>query len=222
MRDNPRFKPQEVNCVATKAFIQVDNPYTSQWTDEDNSKYKYLSKPHWHNKVRHGTKTYRSTKVLGEIFDMLSGVGDFKIDFNTNVEPEMNIHIRRRVERAKRNNSEQFEAIHKDMLAHLKRFNCEVRDKIKPVRDLYKQHRLEIEGKYGDESLFDLLDVFAILYAVTYFESRERVQRFKREPYVFAWEVSHDYLTRIFGDGNSFGGIALTVARGHDSRIFGR
>ena len=57
---------------------------------------------------------------------------------------------------------------------------------------------------------------------MTYIESREKVQRFKEDPYIFAWEVAHDYLTRIFADGNTSGGIAPTIARGYERRTFGR
>ena len=222
MRDNPRFSPDQVKHFARKAFVQVDNPHTSQWTKEDDIRYQLISKPHWHNKVKPGTKTYRSTKVLGELFDMLDGVGDFEIDFNTNVEPEMNIHIRSRIEKAESKDHVQVAAIREDMLARLKRFNNEVLKKVNPVWVLCEQHRLEIEKEYGDDSTYDLSDVFAILYAVTYFESREKVQRFKKEPYVFAWEVAHDHLTRIFADGNKTRGFAPTVARGYELRTFGR
>ena len=145
MRDNPIFSHRQVDNFSRKAFVQVDNPYTSQLTERDKSMYNNLPLPHWHNKVRPGTKTYCSTKVLGEIFDMLSEVGDFKIDFNTNVEPEMNIYIRKRIERAELIDHVRVSAIRDGMRAHLKRFNNEVFKNINPVWVLLEQHRLEIE-----------------------------------------------------------------------------
>jgi hypothetical protein len=215
MRDNSRYTSFEVEEVARKAFVQVDCPFKSQWTEND--------KPHWHNKVVNGTNSYRSDKVLGEIFDMLIGAGESRINFYTNVEPEMNIHIRQRIEKAQKKSPKLVEQIRDEMRKRFTSFNTEVTSSNKPAWVLYEQHRLEIEEKYQDA---DLIDVFSILYEQTYFESREKVQRFwdeKREPSPFAWGVAHDYLTRIIADGNAGPvGIAPTVSRGHEQRNFGR
>jgi hypothetical protein len=66
--------------------------------------------------------------------------------------------------------------------------------------------------------------VFAILYEQTYFASRNR-QWYSKNPYIFAWDVAHDYLTRIIADGDAqqFGvGIAPTVSRGSERSVFGK
>lgn len=237
MRDNPTFGSHEVDDIAKKAFIQVDNPHKPQWNEDDQFKYGSLPKPHWFAMARTGN-TYQSKRVLGQLFDMFDLVGgkEFKL---SEIEPEMNVHIRARIEEAEKKSIEKVNAMRKDMRNHLLSFNkmmadrirkCDRKDEVetrlksKAIAGLYKQQRLDIQNTYKDEGSYE--DVFAVLYEQTYFASREKMQRFNGKPYVFAWEVGHDYLTRIIADGdaakNGGIGIAPTVARGNDRLLFGR
>ena len=149
----------------------------------------------------------------------------------------MNVHVRERIEKAYKKDREEVEVIRKDMRSRLSSFNQTMGDKIrsrdredevetrlrgKAILGLYKQHRLDIENTYEDD---DLPKVFAILYEQTYFQSKDRMFLSNGKPYVFAWKVGHDYLTRIIADGDAkkYGtGIAPTVARGNDRMIFGK
>eukprot|EP00804_Cyclotella_cryptica_P011893 CCRYP_004391-RA/>CCRYP_004391-RA protein AED:0.01 eAED:0.01 QI:2070/1/1/1/1/1/5/1265/829 len=235
MRDNCQtFSQVEVNDLARKAFIQVDNPFKSQWTEDDEMKYGTIRRPHWHPKAKQGT-TYPSKRVLGQLFDMLDKAGGKDFNYNE-IEPEMNVHIRRRIENAEKKDADRVKAVRDDMLKHLKTFNKttkewmarydsddedESRLKNKTISMLYQQHRLEIKSVYEDDDTIDLYDVFAILYEQTYMLSREKMQRYNKKPYVFAWGVCHDILTRIIADGDA-GGVAVTVVRGNDRRIFGK
>eukprot|EP00581_Thalassiosira_minuscula_P004070 CAMPEP_0183738876 /NCGR_PEP_ID=MMETSP0737-20130205/55664_1 /TAXON_ID=385413 /ORGANISM="Thalassiosira miniscula, Strain CCMP1093" /LENGTH=1209 /DNA_ID=CAMNT_0025973521 /DNA_START=281 /DNA_END=3910 /DNA_ORIENTATION=+ len=235
MRDNSRFGPDDVNKVARKAFIQVDNPYTPQWTDSDQRMYGSLPKPHWSTLSKYGKK-YKSTRVLGELFDMLDVKVESVIDWN-DIESEMNLHVREIIEIAHKKDSRDVEKKREDMLRHLTTFNQSTRDRINSydtndelerrlkrnsISALFKQHRMEIESSYEEDHL---PLVFAILYEQTYFKSRDQMFIWNKKPYVFAWEVGHDYLTRIIADGEAKKngmGIAPTVARGNERLIFGK
>ena len=95
-------------------------------------------------------------------------------------------------------------------------------NKSQTIKSLRKQYREDIERTYDED---DLPKVFAILYEQTYFESRERMGRWNRPPYAFAWEIGFDFLTRIIADGKAKrkgSGIAATVARGKERSSFGR
>ena len=51
------------------------------------------------------------------------------------------------------------------------------------------------------------------------------MDRWNETSYVFAWDVGHDYLTRIIADGEAKKngmGIAPTVARENGNLIFGK
>mmetsp|Transcript_26366 Transcript_26366/g.63257 ORF Transcript_26366/g.63257 Transcript_26366/m.63257 type:complete len:269 (+) Transcript_26366:2993-3799(+) len=237
MRDNPAFGSHEVDDIAKKAFIQVDNPHKPQWNEDDQIKYGSLPKPHWFPMARAGN-TYQSKKVLGQLFDMFDLVGGKEFKFSE-IELEMNVHIRGRIEEAEKKSIEKVNAMRKDMRNYLLSFNklmadrirkCDQKDEVearlksKAISGLYKQQRLDLQNTYKDEGSYE--DVFAILYEQTYFASREKMQRFNEKPYVFAWEVGHDYLTRIIADGDAVKnggiGIAPTVARGNDRLLFGR
>ena len=225
-----------------KAFIQVDNPHNPQWTEANQLKYAYLPKPHWANTCSATYyNTYQSKKVLGELFDMFDKARENNFN-SSNIEAEMNVHIRELIEKASRRDCKKVEMIRVDMLGHLSSANRTMGNRIKRAEHegwaeredktetclkqklftgLYKQHRVEIENSYDDE----LSLVFAILYKQTYFESRDHMFRWDGKPYVFAWEVGHDYLTRIIADGEAKKngvGIAPTVARGNDRLIFGK
>eukprot|EP00956_Cyclotella_meneghiniana_P001278 scaffold1386_cov77-Cyclotella_meneghiniana.AAC.2 len=227
MRDSPRFTSHEVNAIAKKAFIQVDNPYRSQWTETDDCKYRISCKPHWHRLAQRNSYTYRSNKVLGQIFDMLEDVGRKGFDYN-DVELQMNIHIIQTIEKAENRNRDRVELIRKDMLQRLRTFNnryssmgtkqdsdeeFQKRLTRKATKDFFKQYRSEIENIYKDD---DMKEVISILYEQTYFHQRKKMMR-GEGPYVFAWEVGHDNLCRIFADR---GGVGVTVARGNDCMIF--
>ena len=234
MRDKASSK-NEINKIAAKAFLQVDDPYTTQWTASDNNMYGSLTKPHW-STLNKSVNSYQSTKVLGELFDMLGGAETKEISFD-DIEPEMIIHIRKKLEWAEKKDRDQVEMIRKDMLRRLKSFNqavkenmhkLDLRDELqrrwrdKTVADMYKQHRCEIESSYDSH---DLPMVFAILYEQTYFLSRERMSRWRKGPYVFAWKIGQDYLTRLIADGEARKnghGIAPTIARGKYQLIFGK
>ena len=235
MKDNPRFGPVEINDIAKKAFIQVDNPHKSQWTESDKKKYGDLKKPHWSTNANVGN-CYQSKRVLGELYDMLSGAGDKAFNYEE-IEAEMNPHIREKIEKAEKKNPKEVESIGEDMLRRLKNFNNEMSDvykiqsmddedekcsRRKRINSLYNRYRQGIENEYDED---DLPKVFAILYYETYIESRDRICRWGKEPYVFAWKVGHDYLTRIIADGEAKRngvGIAPTVARGSAQLIFGK
>lgn len=240
MRDSPSYSSHVVNAIAEKAFIQVDNPFRPQWTDLDDRKYQISCKPHWHRYARENS--YRSNKVLGQIFDMLDVVEWKDFDYNE-IELEMNIHIKQTIEKAERKNRDRVEVIRDDMLKRLMAFNerfrtnmgtendpkeeLQKRLKRKATKDLFKQYRSEIENDYKDDDMFLLKEVMAILYEQTYIHQRKRMMRPKMSghkkkegPYVFAWEVGHDYLCRIIADGQSPGGMGVTVARGNDRMIF--
>jgi len=154
------------------------------------------------------------------------------------IEDEMNIHIRRQIEMAVEKSADEVESMRRDLRERLSHFNNSMRLKIVStdrddelgkrlsnltIRNLYARHRREIEEKYRDD---DLLVVFAVLYEVTYFKSRERSYWDpSKPPYVFAWGVGHDYLTRIIADGDAQSrgiGIAPTVSRGRERSVFGR
>mmetsp|Transcript_6883 Transcript_6883/g.12459 ORF Transcript_6883/g.12459 Transcript_6883/m.12459 type:complete len:240 (+) Transcript_6883:783-1502(+) len=236
MRDNPGFifERSEINKIARKAFVQVDDPHISQWTDTDRLKYGPLPTPHWF--AKRNVNSYQSKRVLGELFDMLDQAGGKYLNF-CNMEDEMNVHIRERIEKANKKNPGEVEEIRKDMRRRLSSFNKAIRAGIKTrnkedevdsrlrrraVLALYRKHRLDIENTYEDG---DIPKVLAILYEQTYFQSRDRMYRWNEKPYVFAWEVGHDHLTRIIADGEAKKngiGIALTVARGNDRMIFGK
>jgi hypothetical protein len=234
IRDNSRFGYQEVNDLAQRAFVQVDNPHDSQWTKDDvEMRYDQISRPHWHRAAR--ANKYQSIKVLGKIFDMLTEVGGQ--DFNCNdTESQINVHIQRVIEKAEKRNANRVQEIREDMGNRLKAFNMtmsavynaykneEVQTclKRKAISDLFQKHRSEIVKKYEDEDSISLIDVMAILYEETFYRSLEKMVRFKGTPYVFAWEVGQDRLTRIIGDGNSEEGCALTVVRGKDCTFFGK
>ena len=111
MRDNPRFGSNEVNEIARKAFIQVDNPHKPQWTEANQLEYGSLPKPHWLALARTGN-TFLSKRVLGELFDMFDWVGEKDFNFRE-IEAEMNIHIRERIEKAYRKDHEEVEVIQK-------------------------------------------------------------------------------------------------------------
>jgi len=167
---------------------------------------------------------------------MLDQAGGKDLNFH-NMEDEMNVHIRERIEKAHKTDPVGVEEIRNDMRRRLSSFNRAIRAGIKTrnkedevntrlrrkaVLSLYKKHRLDIENTYEDE---DIPNVLAILYEQTYFQSRDRMYRWNEKPYVFAWEVAHDHLTRIIADGEAKKngiGIALTVARGNDRMIFGK
>ena len=167
---------------------------------------------------------------------MLRGEGDKSFNYDE-IEAEMNPHIRDKIDKAVKKNPEEVERIGNHMLELLKSFNNELSDvykiqgtddedesnsRRKSIKALDKRYRKEIENKYDED---DLPTVFAILYYKTYIESRERICRWGREPYVFAWKVGHDYLTRIIADGEAKKngmGIAPTVARGNARLIFGK
>mmetsp|Transcript_30851 Transcript_30851/g.65187 ORF Transcript_30851/g.65187 Transcript_30851/m.65187 type:complete len:939 (+) Transcript_30851:3010-5826(+) len=232
IRDSQRFGYNEVNNVARKAFIQVDNPHISQWTDADDKKYRGISRPHWLNSVRTGC-TYQSNRVLGELNDMLNETGN-KVICVHDIEPEMNIHIRERIERACKKDIKEVEMIREDMRTRLASFNEAMKEKInsscredenfsiQTTQRLCKQYRLEIEEIY---EIDELSKVFAILYEQTYFKSRERMSRWNKKPYIFAWGVAQDHLTRIIADGDAKKcgvGIAPTIARGDEHIIFGK
>jgi hypothetical protein len=247
IRDNPNFSQQDIDYVARKAFIQVDNPHTPQWNNFDDMKYGLIRRPHWHAKSKKGS-AYTSTRVLGQLYDMLDKVGKKDVNYFKNCEPEMNIHIVKRVTAAKERNADKVDAVRDDMHRHLTAFNQRMRDNINKssesesddnpslkrnrgtgprltrtaTQTLCMEHRSEILRTYKNDEAIDLCDVFAILYEVTYIRSIDRMQRFNAKPYIFAWEVAHDYLTRIIADGESYEGCAPTVARGKDRVIFGR
>ena len=168
---------------------------------------------------------------------MLDVVERKDFDYNE-IEPEMNIHIKQTIESAERKNRDRVEVIRDDMLKRLKAFNkrcgtmgtkhdpkeeLQKRLKRKGLKYLIKQYRSEIENDYKDDDIFVLKEVIAILYEQTYIHQRERMMRRdekKEGPYVFAWEVGHDHLCRIIADGQSPGGMGVTVARGNDRMIF--
>jgi len=140
----------------------------------------------------------------------------------------MNIHIIQTIEKAENRNRDRVELIRKDMLQRLRTFNnryssmgtkqdsdkeFQKRLTRKATKDFFKQYRSEIENIYKDD---DMKEVISILYEQTYFHQREKMMRGKG-PYVFAWEVGHDHLCRIFADR---GGVGVTVARGNDCMIF--
>ena len=227
MRDSPRFTSHEANAIAKKAFIQVDNPYRSQWTETDDCKYRISCKPHWHRLAQRNSYTYRSNKVLGQIFDMLEDVGRKGFDYN-DVELQMNIHIIQTIEKAENRNRDRVELIRKEYFSTFKEFQQSIFQyryqttfwqRISKTTDkesnkrFFKQYRSEIENIYKDD---DMKEVISILYEQTYFHQREKMMRGKG-PYVFAWEVGHDHLCRIFADR---GGVGVTVARGNDCMIF--
>ena len=212
---------------------QVDCPYTPQWTRTEEQKYGALPFPHWLcRKGRSAYKgtTYQSTKVLGEIYDMIEEPEP--IEF----EDEMNIYLRRTIEKAAANNPDQVKVTRKEMKEKLFQFNQEVskeysgydredeigkRSSDKNIRGLCMKYRRQIEQNHCND---DLASVFAILYEQTYFASRDRLYfDSSKQPYMFAWSVGHDYLTRIIADGDaqSHGlGIAPTVMRGHERSVF--
>lgn len=234
MRDSPRFSDSDADEIAMKAFIQVDNPHTSQWDLSVRKKYGFLRRPHW--QATSTGNTYQSTKVLGELYDMLSQAGTTTFNHNE-TEAEMNRYIRNKIENA--NPRVDVDLVKEDMRSRLQSFNAALTDHLnldsssaddEVVRrsryqtrlSLRRQYRSDIEKRYSED---DLPLVFAILYEQTYFKSRERMARFHKGPYVFAWEVAHDHLTRIVADGKSKeqgGGIAHTVARGNERISFGK
>lgn len=233
LRDHPKFGFDSTNEIARKAFIQVDNPHTKQWTRDDEEKYKRLMQPHWCASLK-GNKSYRSHKALGVLWDLLEEAGRKQ---KCEIEDEMNVHIRHRIENAEGKNPKEVEMIRTQMRQRLLDFNKSMRIKIdssergdevgkrlnnNAIKCLYKHHRREIEDSYDHD---DHVKVFAILYEQTYFKSRDRMSRFNGEPYVFAWSVGHDWLTRIIADGKARAlglGIAPTVVRGSEEMIFGR
>mmetsp|Transcript_33474 Transcript_33474/g.73440 ORF Transcript_33474/g.73440 Transcript_33474/m.73440 type:complete len:409 (+) Transcript_33474:1-1227(+) len=236
LRDIPRYGFDKTNEVATKAFLQVDNPFTKQWTDNDERKYGGLPEPHWNVSSNDGyaKKTYRSVKALGELFDLLEEASTKQ---QQEIEDEMNIHIQRKIFRAEEKNPAEVNRIREEMKNRLIDFNKTMRKKIgsserndevgrrlnnKEISSLYKRHRSEIEALYDVE---DRPNAFAILYEQTYFRSINRMLRYNREPYVYAWAVGHDHLTRIIADGEAEiggGGLAPTVVRGREQLIFGK
>ena len=240
MRDSPMFNSAQVNKIAIKAFIQVDNPHTSQLTESDKLVFEEKPKPHWFASGQGGNK-YTSHKVLGRLYDMFLEAGKQAIDFSRDMEETMNAHIREKFQKACEKNPKRVDAILEDMLSHLLRCNkamqqivssrdrddeVETRLKRKGFIDLYSQHRFAIENNYEEE---ELPEVFAILYEQTYIKSRYRVTSTRypgKKPYTFAWEVAHDHLTRIIADGeakkNGGIGIAPTVSRGNARLIFGK
>lgn len=126
-------------------------------------------------------------------------------------------------------------AIREVMLQHVKTLNKSIADRItrcdpeddaksrlrsNRISPLYKQHRLKIKNAHGYGDTIDLYGVFAILHEQTYIESRVRVQCYSGKPYIYAWGVCHDYLTRIIADGAA-DGVAVTVARGNNRTIIG-
>lgn len=232
IRDSRRFSHNEVNEVARKAFVQVDNPHISQWNDNDEKKYGGLSRPHWYNSARSGN-TYQSNRSLGLLNDLLNETGNKVISVH-DIEPEMNIHIRERIERACTKDIKEVEMIREDMQRRLSSFNDAMKEKLdsscrkdenfstQTTQRLFKQYRLDIEESY---QIDDLPKIFAILYEQTYFKSRERMCRWNKKPYIFAWGVAHDHLTRIIADGDAKKcgvGIAPTIARGDEQIIFGK
>ena len=51
------------------------------------------------------------------------------------------------------------------------------------------------------------------------------MRRYNREPYVFAWGVGLDHLSRIIADGDTETvghGLAPTVARSREKALFGK
>ena len=236
LRDHPDFGFEETGEVASKAFVQVDNPFSPQWNDDDEKKYGQLPIPHFVTQsddlpVDKKRKSYHSTKVLGQLHDLLDEAGE---EQNFSIEDEMNEHIQRKIEMAKKSKrmgEEEVETIREDMRRRLRDFNKVMGEKYsssernddmgkrlsnKAIIRLYERHRQEIEAQYDED---DLPKVFAILYEQTYLESRFRQ---KDEPYVFAWSVGHDYLTRIIADGEARKGgmgLAPTIARGNESVI---
>lgn len=233
--DNTRFGIEDKISVARKAFVQVDNPYDSQWTPDDDALYGQMKigRPHWKvGKEKSPRNTYRSVKVLGKLYDLLSDVRGKDFDYNA-IEPEMNFYIRRRIEAAVKRDPDKVKDMRECVLKHLTDFNQTLtviydqyedddaitkRLKGKAVTDLCMMHRDEIHMAYQET---DILDVMAILYEQTYFKQRDKMAR-KGGPYIFAWEVGQAYLTRIIADGSAPGGIAVTVARGCDRAIFGK
>lgn len=225
----------EVDEIARKAFIQVDNPHVSQWTDMERKKFGHQPKPHWQGSVVFG-KTYQSTKVLGELFNLLSEEGKYRFDPN-DVEAEMNMHIREKIESASKKKPEKVEMMRKDTERRLRSFNVtlanminssgpgdeiSIRTRNQEITNLWKQCRVDIENRYDED---DLSLVFAVLYEQTYFKSRDRMLRWNKPPYIFAWKVGHDYITRIIADGDAKkqgGGIAPTMVRGSERIIFGK
>lgn len=192
--------------------------------------------PHWNACANDGytKRTYPSKKVLGDLCDLLTEAGRKQ---ELVIEDEMNQHIRRKIERAEAKDPDEVQRIREDMLKHLLHFNRAMRLKIdsserndevgkrlnnKAILSLYKRHRKEIEDMYDED---DRPKVFAILYEQTYFKSMDRIYRWKGEPYVFAWTIGHDHLTRIIADGEATSrglGLAVTVARGSDQLLFGK
>ena len=226
--------------IASKAFLAVDNPYVCQWTDQDDSNFRKLPQPHWYA----GTKTagssyakiYHSKKVLGLLHDLLREAGKER---RLVIEEQMNIHIQREIERAQKraNDPTEIDRIRDEMLSRLKNFNQALRAKIdsserddevgkkmnnKEIAELYKAHRKEIDSKYDKN---ERPMAFAILYEQTYFQSRERMLRYNSVPYIFAWALGLDHLSRIIADGEAEiegYGLAPTVARGREQVIFGK
>jgi len=234
MRDRQMFNSYEVDKIARKAHIQVDNPHMSQWTETDQLKLGTLPVPHWF--ARKTANSYRSKRVLGELFDMLDMAGEEDLNY-CNIEEEMNAHVREVIEKAYKKNCNWVDDTRKDMLRRLSNFNkamgerirscneeneVDTRLKSKAISGLFKQHRMDIENTYEDD---DIPKAFAILYEQTYFQSRDRMRRWNKKPYVFAWEVGHDHLTRIIADGEAKRnciGVAPTIARGNERLIFGK
>ena len=235
------------NAIASKAFIAVDNPYVPQWTDKDQSDFQKLTQPHWYaqmkavsdtnlHRLNQDIKIYHSTKVLGLLHDLLHKAGKGR---TLVIEDQMNIHIQQEINRAQQKAADpsEIDNIREEMLARLNKFNQTIRAKIesgerddevgkkmnnKEIAELYKLHRQEIDSKYDK---YERPLAFAILYEQTYLQSRERMRRYNKEPYVFAWEVGLDQISRIIADGDAETaghGLAPTVARSREKALFGK
>ena len=242
---------ERTDAIARKAFIAVDNPSVSQWTDQDQSYFQKFKKPHWYAQMKSACSTdgdttnrcrlkknkiYDSTKALGLLHDLLHKAGKGR---RLVIEDQMNIHIQQEIIRAQQKAADpsEIDSIREEMLARLKNFNQAIRAKIdsseridevgkkmnnKDIAELYKAHRKEIDSKYDK---YERPVAFAILYEQTYLQSRERMFRYNREPYVFAWAVGLDHLSRIIADGDAETvghGLAPTVARSREKAIFGK
>ena len=233
------------NEIASKAFLAVDNPYVKQWTSQDDEKYGNIRQPHWYAETKNSCSSnvlkpyperYRSTKVLGLLHSLLIEASKGRM---LAIEDQMNIHIQREIEgaQAKAADPTEIDSIRQEMLTRLKDFNQAIRAKIdsnerydevgkkmsnRAIAELYRRHRKEIDSKYGK---YERPIAFAILYEQTYFQSRERMLRYNREPYVFAWTLGLDHLSRIIADGKAESegyGLAPTIERGREQVIFGK
>ena len=233
------------NEIASKAFLAVDNPHVKQWTSQDDEKYGNIRQPHWYAETKNSCssnvskpypKRYRSTKVLGLLHDLLIEASKGRMLV---IEDQMNIHIQREIERAQAKAADptEIDFIRQEMLTRLKDFNQAIRTKIDSnerndevgkkmsncaITELYKAHRREIDSKFDK---YERPIAFAILYEQTYFQSRERMLRYNREPYVFAWTLGLDHLSRIIADGKAESegyGLAPTIERGKERVIFGK